>query len=154
MAKPTVGPASDKLYNILRGSARDGRGRNARYCQNQLLYLHNFVRANIKAVRSAIHADTSATKLEIDTELGISLAAIRKLYDQINIPRCLKDEYRLARHEDNPEARVPYGIVIVRPAVHTRFFAIVAALATAFAAGNVVLLEVCSFSVQRLFQSN
>ncbi len=150
MTTPITGPANSELYKILLGSAKDGRGRNARYRQNQLLCLHKCLRANAEVIREAIRRDASATELEIDTEFGLSLVAIRKLFGQINFPKYLKDEYRIARHEDNPEARVPHGIVLVRPPLHTRFFSIVAALATAFAAGNVVLLEVCSSATRRL----
>ena len=148
MTKPISGPANSELYKILLGSAQDGRGHNARYRQHQLLCLHRSLRANAGAIRSAIRRDASATELEVDIEFGMSLAAIRKLYEQIDFPKYLRDEYRLARHEDNPEARVPNGIVLLRPTIHTRFFSIIAALATAFAAGNVVLLEVCSSPIK------
>lgn len=142
MAKPRTGPACKELYDILLGSALDGRGRNARYRQNQLLFLHTFLRANADTIRSAIGQAGSATVGEMNIEFGMALAAVRKLYDHIDFAKSLDHEFRTARHKDNPDARVPYGIVLIRPTTHTRFFSIITAVATAFAAGNVVLIEV------------
>ena len=147
MAKPTTGPANNELYSTLLASARDGRGRTARYRQHQLQFLHRFLRNKAEVIRSAIGRDACATEFEIETEFGMSLAAVRKLYNHIDFSKSFKDEFRIARHEDNPDARVPHGIVLVRPTLHTRFFSIISALATAFAAANMVLLEVC-FSPQ------
>lgn len=144
MAKPLVQAASRELYANLLSTAHDGRGRNARYRQNQLYFLHKFLRTNTDKIRSAIKKDTSPTESELDIELGLSLAVIRNFYEKINFKQSIVDEYRVAKNQDNSQARIPYGIVLLRPTAHTRFYSIISATATALAAGNVVLLEVCA----------
>lgn len=142
MVKPTVSTDINELHVILLSSARDGRGRNARYRQNQLHYLHSFLRENAESILTAIGRDSIATKVEADVEYNMSLAAVGKLYNEIDFAKSLEDEYRIAKHEDNIEARIPYGVVLIRPTLHNRFFSIITAVATALAAGNMVLLEV------------
>ncbi|KAJ9633569.1 hypothetical protein H2204_006952 [Knufia peltigerae] len=136
-----VQPASERLYNELLDTASDGRGRNARYRQNQILFLHNQLRVDLEKIRTAIKKDTSSTEADIDIELGLSLNAVRRMYEGVDFNKSLEDEFRIAKNSDNIERRIPYGVVLIRPTQHTRFFSIISALAAAFAAGNVVLLE-------------
>ena len=142
MARPTVQTANDELYASLISTAKDGRGRAPRYRQHHLLFMHDFIRQNVDQIRTAIKQDSLPTDSETDAEIGAALAVVRRLYDQIDFSKTLRDEMRITRGEDNPDARIPYGIVLLRPTKHTLFFSIIAAAATALAAGNVVLVEV------------
>ena len=142
MARPAVQPANEELYGSLLSTAQDGRGRTPRYRQHHLLFMHDFLRKNVDQIRTAIKQDGSTIDSEIDAEIALTLATVRGLYDQIDFNKTLRDEMRIARGEDNPDARIPYGIVLLRPTTHTRFFSIISAAATALAAGNVVLVEV------------
>lgn len=142
MARPTVQTANDELYASLISTARDGRGRAPRYRQHHLLFMHDFLRRNVDQIRTAIKQDDLPTDSEIDAEIALTLAAVRGLSDQIGFKKSLRNEMRITRGEDNPDARIPYGIVLLRPTKHTRFFSIISATATALAAGNVVLVEV------------
>lgn len=143
MARPTVQTANDALYASLISTAQEGRGRSPRYRQLQLLFMHDFLRKDAARIRTAIQRDSYTTDSETNAEIALALAAVRDLYDQIDFKKTIRDEMRIARGEDNPDARIPYGIVLLRPTTHTRFFSIISAAATALAAGNVVLLEVC-----------
>lgn len=162
-----VQPASERLYNELLDTASDGRGRNARYRQNQILFLHNQLRVDLEKIQTAIKKDTSSTEADIDIELGLSLNAVRRMYEGVDFNKSLEDEFRIAKKSDNIDRRIPYGVVLIRPTLHTRFFSIISALAAAFAAGNVVLLEVralhfllyrsfisCSYVVTDMTQQN
>ena len=142
MARPTVQIADDQLCLSLLSTAHEGRGRAPRYRQHHLLFMHDFLRKNVDQIRTAIKQDAFTTDSEIDAEIALALAAVRRLYEQIDFKKCLRDEMRIARGEDNLDARIPYGIVLLRPTKHTRFFSIISAAATALAAGNVVLVEV------------
>lgn len=142
MAKVAVQEPNRELYSSLLAAAIDGRARNARYRQHQLYFLHDFLRRNSGKIQAAILKDTSCPQAEVDIELGTSLSVVRKLYDQINFEKSIKDEFLIARNKDNTERRIPYGVVLIRPTLHSRFFSIISATAAAFAAGNVVLLEV------------
>ena len=142
MAKPLVRPACKELYDTFRATVLDGRSQSARYRQNQLWFLHNFLVAKADVIRSAIRNETSVTDAEVDLEVRMSLTAVRKLYENIDFGKSIQDEYRVAKGQSDLDARAPDGIVLVRPTTHTRFFSIISASATAFAAGNVVLVEV------------
>lgn len=143
MAKPIVQSSNDDLYSVLLSTSQDGRARNLRYRQHVLLFMHNFLRKNVDRIQTCIKQDIAATQSEVDVEIAMSLAVIRRFYDQIDFNKAIKDEFRISRKEDNPLSRIPYGIVLIRPTTHTRFFSIISAAAAALAAGNVVLLEVC-----------
>lgn len=143
MARPLVQSAGDELYASLLSTSHEGRGRTPRYRQSQLLFMHKYLQTNVDRIRTAIKRDTTTTESQVDVEVAMSLAVIRRLYDQIDFKETIKDEFRIAREENNLDARIPYGIVLLRPATHTRFFSIISAAAAALAAGNVVLLEVC-----------
>lgn len=136
--------AGEELYANLISSAQEGRGRSPRYRQNQLLFMHDFLRTNVDRIRTAIARDTTTTDSYVDIEIALSLAVVRRLYEKVDFKKAISDEFRVARGEDNADARIPYGVVLIRPTSHTRFFSIISAAATALAAGNVVLLEVCS----------
>ena len=142
MAAEAIKPPRDETHGDLLAAALDGRGRNARYRQNQLYFLHSMLRNNSDKARAAISEDTSCTEAEIDMELGMSMEAVKKLYDGISFEKSMEDEFRVVRKKDDMERRVPYGIVLLRPMVHTRFFCVVSVIASAFATGNGVLLEV------------
>lgn len=149
MAKVAVRPASQEVYNEVLATAFDGRGRNARYRQHQLFFLHSHLRTDHEKIRKAIKEDTSSTEASVDVEFGLALNAIRSLYAEINFEQSVKDEFMIARNSDNTRRRIPYGVIVLRPTTHTRFFSIVSTIATAFAAGNVVLLEVRLFLMQK-----
>ena len=142
MARPTVQTADHQLYVSLLSTAHEGRGRAPRYRQHHLLFMHDFLRKNVDQIRTAIKQDAFMTHSDVDAEIALALTAVRGLYEQIDFKESLRDEMRIARGEDNQDARVPYGIVLLRPTKHTRFFSIISAAATALAAGNVVLVEV------------
>ena len=60
-----------------------------------------------------------------------------------NFEKSIEEEYIISHNKGNLQRRVPYGLVFIRPQMHTRFFSIISAVAAAIAAGNCVLLEVC-----------
>jgi hypothetical protein len=84
MARPTVQTANDKLYSSLLSTVQDGRGRNPRYRQHHLLFMHEFLRSNVEKIRTAIKKDAFATDQETDAEIALALATVRRLYDQID----------------------------------------------------------------------
>ncbi|KAK5047266.1 hypothetical protein LTR84_006788 [Exophiala bonariae] len=141
MPKLNVKPASDRLYNELLATAFDGRGRNARYRKSQLFFLHSHLRTDLEKIRAAIKQDRCSADADVGVELALSLNAIRRLYQDIDFNHSIQEEFRITRNENNAERRIPYGVVVLKPTLRTRFFSIISALAAAFAAGNVVLLE-------------
>ncbi|KAI9713025.1 MAG: hypothetical protein M1820_001010 [Bogoriella megaspora] len=119
----------------------DGRTENARYRQNELQALHKVLRENADAICDAIQKDAQGPKVEVDAEYYMGMLAVRDAYKSLDFDQELKEEYQIARGKDNAERRIKYGIVLIRPTTHTRFFSIVSPLALALATGNCVLLE-------------
>ena len=140
----------DRLDNTI----LDGRSRNPRYRQHQLESLHSFLKQDMDKLCEAIGKDTNLSVEEIYSEFHLSIETVRLLHEGIDFNKCLKEEYAVARGEDDSKRRIPVGVVLIRPTAHTRLFSIVSVVAAALAAGNAILLEVsdmCCITPKRYF---
>ena len=125
----------------LRAAKIDGRTENVRYRQNELQRLHKILRENADTICEAIQKDAPGPRAEVESEFYLTMLAVGDAYKTLDFNRELKEEYLIAKGKNNENRRAGYGIVIIRPTTHTRFFSIVVPLAFAIAAGNCVLLE-------------
>lgn len=123
-------------------AAIDGRAHNIRYRQHQLLLLSVFVQNHADRICQAITRDTGFSEEEAVFELLQSAKAIKTLYEQLDLQAALEEEYSIANNKDNISARVPVGIVFIRPGQHSKLFSIISPAAAALAAGNCVVVEV------------
>lgn len=123
-------------------AAIDGRAHNIRYRQQQLLLLSAFVQKHADEICQAITRDSGYNDEEAVFELLQSADAIRTLYEQLDLQSALDDEYSIANNKDNISARVPVGIVVIRPGKHSKLFSVISPAAAALAAGNCVVVEV------------
>lgn len=123
-------------------AAIDGRAHNICYRQHQLLLLSTFVEKHADRICQAIAHDSGFSEEEAVFELLQSAEAIRTLYEQLDLQAALEDEYSVANNKDNISARVPVGVVVIRPGQHSRLFSIISPAAAALAAGNCVIVEV------------
>ena len=121
----------------------DGRAQTPRYIQQQLMRLHDVLVDNASELRDAIRQDSHHTTTEIDVEYYLALRCVKDQYSQINIERCLEEEYHLANSKDSPKRLIAAGVVYVIPADYTRLYSIIAPASVAIAAGNCVVIEVC-----------
>ena len=130
-----------EAFAQLRAAKIDGRTENVRYRQTQLQNLHKSLRDNADTICKAIQDDAQGPRVEVDTEYYMAMLAIRDANKSLDFSKELTEEYLIAKNKNNESRRIGYGIVLIRPTTHTRFFSIVAPLALAIAAGNCLLLE-------------
>lgn len=129
-------------------SVTDGRAENVRYRQEELFNLHRLLVERAQAICQALESDGQGeqSKQEAEIEYYLTLDAVRHFYDSLDFDRELEQEYRVANGKNNEERRVGFGMVVVRPTSHTRFYSTVVPLAAALSAGNCVVVEVCCLS--------
>lgn len=156
MTSDTTTAALDRLHE----SMVDGRAENGRYRQDQLQSLHQRLRDEAGPLCAALQADarsspssSPATTAESEAEFALTMQAVAHFYHAIDFAQELADEYRVAHGRDHAARRVGAGLVVLRPTSHTRLFSVVVPLAAAIAAGNCLVLEVCSVSLSLSFLS-
>jgi acyl-CoA reductase-like NAD-dependent aldehyde dehydrogenase len=132
----------DEQLETLRGAVADGRTRNVRYRQNELHNLHAALRGSRTEITKAIALDSSSFIEVADTEFFLAMDSISQAYNTLNFDQLMKEEYNVKYGKDNLNRVVEFGLVVLRPTTHSRFYSIVTPLAAAIAAGNTVLLEV------------
>ncbi|KAL9088939.1 MAG: hypothetical protein Q9165_005996 [Trypethelium subeluteriae] len=130
-----------EAFAQLRAAKIDGRTENVRFRQNELQNLHKALGDNADVICEAIQKDAQGPRVEVDSEYYLGMLAVRDAYQSLDFDNELREEYLIAKNKDNEKRRVGYGIILIRPTTHTRFFSIVAPVALAIAAGNCVLLE-------------
>lgn len=122
----------------------DGRAENIRYRQEQLRQLHSNIVTNRSQLHRSLLKDAGYTKAESDVELAVAMNAIRHHYDSLDFDVSIKQEYSVARGHDYAHRMVGVGIVYIKPADSSSLYAIIAPLSAAIAAGNAVILKVCT----------
>ncbi|KFZ19756.1 hypothetical protein V501_00526 [Pseudogymnoascus sp. VKM F-4519 (FW-2642)] len=127
----------------LQESLIDRRTENVRYRQNQLQSLHATLCNSANSICNSIAEDAQveSSNAEAETEYYLSMNAVKHFYEGLGFEKSINDEYLIATGIDNPQRKVGYGLVIIRPTTHTRLYSIVCPLAAALAAGNVVVIE-------------
>ncbi|KAH6987358.1 Aldehyde/histidinol dehydrogenase [Ilyonectria sp. MPI-CAGE-AT-0026] len=131
----------DTAIERLQDAVVDGRAETLRFRQNLMHALHLALRTNAADICAAMAKDTGASAAEVDAEFFLAMEAVRHFYDGLDFQKSLEDEYSVARGKDNAGRRVGYGLVVLRPTSHTRFFSIVSPLAAALSAACCVALE-------------
>jgi acyl-CoA reductase-like NAD-dependent aldehyde dehydrogenase len=134
--------SSDTHLNRVCAAATDGRMSNVRFIQSQLKAFYESILASREGILEAIKSNPLITSTEAEVEFSLAIAAVKEHYDEINFDQAIADEYKVAKGEGNPSRRVGHGVVVLRPTTHTRFYAIVSAVACAIASGNTFIVEV------------
>jgi len=98
-------------------------------------------------IRAAIKRDGSQTASEIEIQYTLALESIVNSFSESDFDKALAAEYRLANSENTPDNRCAYGIVYIEPASYNLVYSCVTAVATAIAAGNCVVLKVCTSDI-------
>jgi acyl-CoA reductase-like NAD-dependent aldehyde dehydrogenase len=129
-------------FEVLRGSATEGRAENVRYRQNELYSLHSTLRENAKPIYEAIIKDYPGSTLTVETEFFMAMDAVRISYEKLDFDRSMSEEYSVKFGKDNRERRSAQGLVAVRPSRHSRFYSVVTPLVAALEAGSCIIVEV------------
>ena len=137
-------PPEFPSISAIRSSVIDGRMQNVHYRQRILLQLHESLLENYTVICDAIRKDSGFSESEAHVEYHCALQHIKSLFRErsLDFDQCLQDEYSVAKGVDFAAREVAIGLVLIRPIAYTRFYSIIAPLATAIASGNCVLLEV------------
>ena len=108
-------------------SVTDGRAENVRYRQEELFNLHRVLVEQAPAICQALSRDGQGeqSQQEAETEYYLTLDAVRHFYGLLDFDQELEKEYRVANGKNNEERRVGFGMVVIRPTSHTRFYSIV-----------------------------
>lgn len=133
-----------RILQPIREAAIDGRLQNIIYRQTQLEKLQKALITNIASVESAIRNDSGNNEAEVAVECILTLQSVKDYYNLLDADDALHKEYAIARGEDAPEQVEPIGIVYIVPSTYTPFYSVIVALSAAIAAGNCVVVEVCT----------
>ncbi|KAF2856661.1 ALDH-like protein [Plenodomus tracheiphilus IPT5] len=126
----------------LQATALSARCHNSFFRQKQLKTLHDVLRNNSSALKDAVKQDTRVSDEEAATEVALSLSIVKEHYGAIDAKKELEQEYRITNGKDADDKREPWGVAYIEPQQnHTPFFAVIAPLGAALAAGNCVVLK-------------
>jgi acyl-CoA reductase-like NAD-dependent aldehyde dehydrogenase len=128
----------------LRASAIEGRPESIRFRQNEFQRLHVVLRESSAKICDAIAETESCSTADAEKEFYLTMDALRTFYETLDFDQLLKEEYLVKEGKDNRKRRVGVGLVTIRPSSHSLFYSVLVPLGAAIAAGNCVLLEVCS----------
>ncbi|KAL4861437.1 hypothetical protein BDV12DRAFT_204011 [Aspergillus spectabilis] len=131
----------DALVARLAATQHDGRTANVRYRQDELQSLHSALVESQRELQAAMRQDSHFVDAEVDVEFAMGLDAVRHSYETLDFDGSITEEYRIAKGKSNPDRHCAVGIVYINASVDFLFFSVIAPLAAAIAAGNVVMLE-------------
>lgn len=120
----------------------DGRSRDLRYRQRQLLSLHHWVVENSAELQQAICRDDRLSDYEARFVVAAALVDIRTAYESLDLKKELTAEYSIKRNQANEGRRVPEELVYLTLEKYTILYCLVSALSACIAAGSCCLIEV------------
>lgn len=129
----------------------DGRCREPRYIQKQLLTLHDALVREAAKCHEAIIRDTGCSSSEAWFEVHLTVQAIKHQYGTIDFRDCLEQEYSLAHSRNNTSRRMPFGCVYLVPSHNNRLYSTLQPSCAAIAAGNCVVIEVSRIYLHMTF---
>lgn len=132
---------TDSLDRVL-AAAVEGQAQSQRFIQRQLSRLHEHFVKDGPAIRAAMKNDGSQTKSEIEIQYTLALESITATFSESDFEKALATEYKIAHSENTPDHRCAYGAAYIAPATYNLVYSTIAAVSTAIAAGNCVILEV------------
>jgi len=136
-----------ETFPKIRAAAVDERAHNVFFRQTQLERLCKALIARTDEIQKAIAQDYGNTPSEIAVEVNLAIAAVRADYASIQPVKAHEAEYSIAHGKDTVENRRPVGIVYIEPSTHTLFYSVTVPLSAAIAAGNCVIVLVCSDNI-------
>jgi aldehyde dehydrogenase (NAD+) len=118
----------------------DGRARNIRYRQKQLLAVHSFLLEKEDELVKAIQQDTGRSRRECQYEVSCTIDIVEKHYENLDFDAALLKEKNIARGVSATDWREPLGTVAIVCEARNPLNLAVSPLAGAIAAGNCAIL--------------
>lgn len=133
---------SREPFYRLRAAAVDGRAGCVFYRREQLRKLRDGLLAARTELCETLAIDSGTTATEAWIELYLALSALKTYYEDLDPAKATEREYRIARGEDAPDAKMGVGIAYIQPTTHTLVFSVIVPICAAIAAGNCVIVLV------------
>ncbi|PNS17296.1 hypothetical protein CAC42_6979 [Sphaceloma murrayae] len=133
---------SQQELAALKAAAIDGRAQTIFYRLTQLQKLRDTLVEQANQLQDAIKSDSGVTASEAKIEYSLALTNLRTRYDELaDFEKELEAEYTVAKGKNDPSRRLGVGTVIIKPSSHSLFYSTIAPLASAIAAGNVIIIQ-------------
>ncbi|KAM6540359.1 hypothetical protein FALCPG4_002077 [Fusarium falciforme] len=119
----------------VQATATEGRMRDLRHRQKQLISLHRQLTENEAEAISALQADDGFSREEAEFVLAATLDEIRAHYDALDLKNELEVEYGIKRGKSNEQKRTVQPLAYIVPETFTLLYSVLAAFAAATEAG-------------------
>ena len=132
----------DAALASVQSAAIDGRMRNVRTRQKQLVSLFKSLTKHASSFIDALQKDNSLTKEEANIVVSAMLLEVRQHYDNIDFKKELAQEYNVRWGKSWAGRRVAVPLVYIVPQDFTKGFNVFSALSAAIEAGSCCVVEV------------
>lgn len=129
------------LLARVQAAAIDGRMRNYRTRQNELMSLYQALVGDMAEFLDAIQVDEECSKAEAQIIMAATLHEVREHYNRFDFKRELDFEYSIKRGK-SASRRLPAGIAYIIPDPFTLTFSVFSAVAASIEAGCCCVIEV------------
>lgn len=126
----------------VRATATEGRMRDLRHRQRQLISLHRQLTQNETEAISTLQDDDGLSEDEAKFVLAATLSEIGNHYDELDLKKELEAEYRVKRGKDDEQNMTVHPLAYIVPEPFTPLYSILSALAAATEAGTCCVVKV------------
>ncbi|THW54895.1 hypothetical protein D6D20_09879 [Aureobasidium pullulans] len=138
----------DAALASVQSAAIDGRMRNVRTRQKQLVSLFKSLTKHASSFIDALQKDNSLTKEEANIVVSAMLVEVRQHYDNIDFKKELAQEYNVRWGKSWTGRRVAVPLVYIISQDFTKGFNVFSALSAAIEAGSCCVVELSNLSDQ------
>ncbi|THZ07500.1 hypothetical protein D6C95_01957 [Aureobasidium pullulans] len=138
----------DAALASVQSAAIDGRMRNIRTRQKQLVSLFKSLTKHASSFIDALQKDNSLTKEEANIVVSAMLVEVRQHYDNIDFKKELAQEYNVRWGKSWTGRRVAVPLVYIISQDFTKGFNVFSALSAAIEAGSCCVVELSNLSDQ------
>lgn len=127
---------------VVLSTVADGRVRDLRYRQRQLISLHAWITGHLDEIETGFRKDDHLAESEAQFLVTTTLNHLRRLYDALDLKQELAAEYSVKNRRDNHDRKVPEELAYIVPEKFTLFYSVISTLCTCIVAGTCCLVEV------------
>ncbi|KPI36600.1 uncharacterized protein AB675_4433 [Cyphellophora attinorum] len=146
--------ASSPEITAILSTVSEGRTKDLRYRQRQLLSLHSWIDTHATEIAGALAADDGRSPLEAEFVLSAVLNELRHHYESLDLKKELAVEYSIKKGKENPDRRVAEDLVYLVPARSSLVFSVLVVLCASIAAGCCFIVEATPDVLRRLFSES
>ena len=125
-----------------RESWENGKVQSVSYRRCHIAKLYRALREMPEVFCDTIAAESRCSVATAKAGYHLTMDGVWKHHEALKIPSSSKAERRTSHARGSLHRRTPLGVVAIRSLYHSRFYTFIMAISAAFAAGNIVVLEV------------